>query len=104
MNRMNNDLRLWLDKARDQLPKGTYGVDGWINNEATVKRVKELYKTNDYFKERIEKDRQVFLSAMGEIKEAMIWGEDKNVYVEPIIWTVEHVQRVKYKYRQTTSN
>lgn len=104
MNRMNNDLRLWLDKAQDQLPKGTYGVDGWINNEATVKRVKELYKTNDYFKERIEKDRQVFLSAMGEIKEAMIWGEDKNVYVEPIIWTVEHVQRVKYKYRQTTSN
>lgn len=105
MNRMNNDLRLWLDKARDQLPKGTYGVDGWINNEATVKRVKELYKTNDYFKERIEKDRQVFLASMGEIKEAMIWGEDKNVYVEPIIWTVEHVQRVKYKnYKQTTSN
>ena len=39
-----------------------------------------------------------------EIKEAMLWGSDKNVYVEPIIWTVEHVQRVKYKYAQTTSN
>jgi len=29
-------------------------------------------------------------------------GDD--FYVEPIIWTVEHVQRVKYKYPQTTSN
>ena len=104
MNRTNNDLRTWLDHAPERLPKGTYGVDGWINNAQTVARVKELYKTNDYFKEIIEQDRQGFLATMGEIKHAMMWGLDKNVYVEPIIWTVEHVQRVKYKYRQTTSN
>ena len=104
MNRTNNDLRLWLDKAQDRLPKGPYGVDGWINNAQTVSRVKELYKSNDYFKDLIESDRQGFLAAMGEIKNPMIWGADKNVYVEPIIWTVEYVQRVKYKYAQTRSN
>lgn len=104
MNRTNNDLRLWLDKAPNRLPKGTYGVDGWINNAQTVARVKELYPTNDWWKDQIEKDRQGFLASMGEIKEAMMLGSDLNVYVEPIIWTVEHVQRVKYKYTQTTSN
>jgi hypothetical protein len=104
MNRTNNDLRTWMDKAPNRLPKGTYGVDGWINNASTVARVKELYKTNDYFKEVIESDRQGFLASMGEVKNAMMLGPDKNVYVEPIIWTVEHVQRVKYKYAQTTSN
>jgi hypothetical protein len=104
MNRTNNDLRLWLDKAPDRLPKGPYGVDGWIDNAQTVARVKELYKDNDYFKETIENDRQGFLSAMGEIKKAMMIGPNKNISVEPIIWTVEHVQRVKYKYPQTTSN
>jgi len=104
MNRTSNDLRLWLDKAPNRLPKGTYGVDGWINNAQTVARVKELYPTNEWWQETIEKDRQGFLASMAEIKEAMMWGSDKNVYVEPIIWTVEHVQRVKYKYAQTTSN
>ncbi|MEY4588440.1 MAG: hypothetical protein RL497_516 [Pseudomonadota bacterium] len=104
MNRMNNDMRLWLDKAKDRLPKGKYGVDGWINDAATVKRVKELYKENSYIKETLEKDRQIFLTSMADIKEAMILGDDKNVYVEPIIWTVEYVQRTKYKYKQTTSN
>jgi hypothetical protein len=104
MNRTNNDLRLWMDKAPNRLPKGTYGVDGWIDNAQTVTRVKELYPENTWWKDQIEKDRQGFLASMGEIKEAMIWGSDKNVYVEPIIWTVEHVQRVKYKYPQTTSN
>lgn len=104
MNRTSNDLRLWMDKAPERLPKGTYGVDGWINNAQTVARVKELYKDNDYFKEVIENDRQGFLSAMGEIKKTMMIGPNKNISVEPIIWTVEHVQRVKYKYPQTTSN
>lgn len=104
MNRTNNDLRLWMDKAPDRLPKGAYGVDGWIDDPTTVARVRELYKDNDYFKETIENDRQGFLSAMGEIKKAMMIGPNKNISVEPIIWTVEHVQRVKYKYPQTTSN
>lgn len=104
MNRTNNDLRDWLDNSPDRLPKGKYGVDGWINDTNTVARVKELYPTNEWFKETIEKDRKGFLDAIGKIKDDMIWGEDKNVYVEPVIWTVEYVQRVKYQYKQTTSN
>ena len=104
MNRTNNDLRLWLDKAPSRLPKGQYGVDGWIDDPATVARVRELYKDNDYIRETIENDRQGFLSAMGEIKKEMMIGPNKNISVEPIIWTVEHVQRVKYRYPQTTSN
>lgn len=104
MNRMNNDLRDWLDNAPDRLPKGKYGVDGWINNSATTQRVRELYKPNDEWKKTIESDREIFLRHMSKIQTAMVMGPDKNVYVEPVIWTVEYVQRVKYKYRQTTSN
>lgn len=104
MNRLNNDLRDWLDNSPSRLPKGQYGVDGWVNNPSTVARVRQLYKPNDEWKETIEGDRKVFLEAMGEVNEGMSWGEDKNIYVEPIIWTVEYVQYQKYKYRQTTSN
>ena len=104
MNRASNDLRLWLDKAPDRLPKGPYGVDGWINDPQTVARVKELYKEDSYMKDQIESDRQGFLATMADIKDAMMFGQDKNVYVEPIIWAVEYVQREKYKYPQTTSN
>ncbi|HEY7773677.1 MAG TPA: c-type cytochrome [Marinagarivorans sp.] len=104
MNRASNDLRLWMDKAPERLPKGPYGVDGWIDDAQTVARVKELYKEDAYMKDQIEKDRQGFLAAMADIKDAMMWGADKNVYVEPIIWTVEYVQYEKYQYPQTTSN
>lgn len=104
MNRSNNDLRDWLDNNKNRLPKGQYGVDGWINNANTVARVRELYPTNDEFRDMIEEDRKGFLMSMGKIKEEMVWGVDKNVYVEPIIWTVEYVQRTKYRYPQTTSN
>lgn len=44
------------------------------------------------------------LSSMAQIKQQMIIGPDKNVYVEPVIWTAEYVQRTKYRYPQTTSN
>ena len=104
MNRMNNDIRLWLDKAPDLLPKGPYGADKWKTDAATVKRVRELYKENSVMKAQVEEDRKIFLEAMADIKHEMVWGENKNVYVEPVIWTVEYVQRVKYKYKQTTSN
>jgi hypothetical protein len=40
---------------------------------------------------------------MALIKERMILGTNKNVYVEPVIWTAEYVQRKKYRYSQTTS-
>ena len=41
---------------------------------------------------------------MSSIKQPMMLGPDRNVYVEPVIWTVEYVQRKKYRYPQTTSN
>lgn len=104
MNRTNNDIRNWLDNAQSLLPKGPYGVDGWINDPQMVERVRELYPDNDLVKDMIESDRKTFLEAMGKIKHGMMWGADKNVYVEPVIWTVEYVQHEKYQYPQTTSN
>ena len=104
MNRMGNDMRNWLDNAPDRLPKGPYGVDDWVNNAQKVARVRELYPEENALRETIESDRLTFLTAMGKIKSEMIWGDDKNVYVEPIIWTVEYAQRTKYNYPQTTSN
>jgi hypothetical protein len=104
LNRMNNDLRDWLDEESPKLPKGPYGVDGWINNSETVRRVRELYPPSSVTRGYVEQGRQTFLGAMAKIKQGMILGPDKNVYVEPVIWTVEYVQRVKYRYPQTTSN
>ena len=34
INRSNNDLRDWLDEGGARLPKGEYGVDGWVNDPA----------------------------------------------------------------------
>ena len=52
----------------------------------------------------IEAARKTFLEAMADIKHGMMIGADKNLFVEPVIWTVEYVQRNKYGYPQTTSN
>ncbi len=104
MNRMTNDLRIGLDGNPGILPKGKYGVDGWINDSSTVNRVKELYPSNDWWQDRVEADRKAYLETIGKIKEAMFIGDDKNAYGEPIVWTAEYVQRVKYKYAQTRSN
>jgi hypothetical protein len=104
LNRVNNDLRDWLDEASPKLPKGPYGVDGWVNHEETVNRVKELYPPSSVIRGYVEEGRQTFLGAMAQIKQAMLLGPDKNVHVEPVIWTVEYVQRQKYRYPQTTSN
>jgi len=40
---------------------------------------------------------------MAEIKQEMILGMDKNVYVEPAIWTIEWA-RDHYDYPVTRSN
>jgi hypothetical protein len=104
MNRVNNNLRDWIDEASPELPKGPYGVDPWVNNADTVKRVRELYPPSSIIRSYIEQGRQTFLEPLAEIKHNMILGPDKNVYVEPVIWTVEYVQRRKYRYPQTTSN
>ena len=52
---------------------------------------------------RIEDDRRLFLGAMAQIKQQMILGVDKNVYVEPAIWTIEWA-RAFYDYPVTRSN
>lgn len=104
MNRVNNDLRDWLDENPARLPKGPYGVDAWINDAAKVARVRELYPPSSVIREYNEDARKTFLGAMSEIRQGMMLGIDRNLYVEPVIWTVEYVQRKKYKYPQTTSN
>lgn len=104
MNRINNDLRDWLDESPSRLPKGQYGVDGWINDPTTVARVRDLYPPSGVIRGYVEEARKTFLGAMADIKQGMVLGADKNIYVEPVIWTVEYVQRQKYKYPQTTSN
>lgn len=103
MNRANNDIRDWLDAGGNRLPKGQYGVDGWVNNPDTVKRVRDLYPPSSEMRTKMEQDRRVFLNAMADIKQGMILGVDKNTYVEPIIWTAEWAQR-HYKYPVTRSN
>jgi hypothetical protein len=103
MNRSNNDLRDWLDEGGNRLPKGKWGVENWVNNPATVSRVRELYPPSSTMRVKIENDRRVFLTAMAQIKQQMILGVDKNVYVEPAIWTIEWA-RNHYKYPVTRSN
>jgi hypothetical protein len=104
LNRVNNNLRDWLDEDSPKMPKGPYGADGWINNRKVVDRVKELYPPSSAIRPLVEQGRQNFLQSMASIKQGMMLGTDKNVYVEPVIWTVEYVQRKKYRYPQTTSN
>lgn len=103
MNRGSDDLREGLDNQPDSLPKGEHGVDSWIDDESVKAQVRTLYATNDTVHAQMEADRRPFLSAMGQIKSAMIAGPDKNLYVEPIIWTVEWAQK-HYGYPQARSN
>jgi hypothetical protein len=104
LNRVNNDLRDWLDEGSPRLPTGPYGVDSWINDSAIVNRVKELYPPSSVVRGYVEEGRQTFLRSMASIKEGMVIGPDQNLYVEPVVWTVEYVQGKKYRYPQTTSN
>ncbi|WP_437520551.1 hypothetical protein WME79_27130 [Sorangium sp. So ce726] len=103
MNRGDNDLRDWLDEGGARLPKGQHGVDGWIDDENVVSQVKELYPPSGVMRPRMEDDRRVFLAAMSKMKREMILGSDKNVFVEPTIWTIEWAQKF-YKYAPTRSN
>lgn len=103
MNRGNNDLRDWLDFDRDELPKGVHGVDGWINDQAVVDQVKELYPPSTVMRPRMETDRRRYLATMAQIKAAMMLGNERNTYVEPAIWTIEWA-RDFYKYPTTRSN
>ena len=103
MNRGSNNLRDWLDNSPELLPHGARGVDAWINDTAVVDQVRKLYPPNDVVHKQMEDDRRPFLGAMWQIKKDMVAGPDKNVYVEPIIWTVEWAQKF-YSYPQERSN
>ncbi len=82
MNRVNNNLRDWLDESSPRLPRGPYGVDSWINDRKTVARVKELYPPSSVIRPYVEEGRQTFLGAMAQIKQEMMLGTEKNIYVE----------------------
>ena len=83
--------------------EGEHGVDGWIDDANVVAQVKELYPPSSVMRPRMEDDRRVFLAAMSKMKREMILGPDKNVYVEPTIWTIEWAQSF-YRYPTTRSN
>jgi len=103
MKRSNNNLRDWLDEGGAQIPHGNNGAGEWVNDPATVKRVRELYKPSSEMRTKMENDRRIYLDAMAKINEAMILGADKNTYVEPIVWTTEWAQK-HYKYPVARSN
>jgi mono/diheme cytochrome c family protein len=103
MKRSNNDLRDWLDEGGARIPKGANGAGEWVNDPATVKRVRELYKPSSEMRPKMEDDRRIYLDAMSKIKEGMVLGVDKNTYVEPIVWTTEWAQKY-YKYPIARSN
>lgn len=103
MNRSSNDLRDWLDESPARLPDGQYGVDSWLEDADVVAQVRDLYPPTSELRALQEQDRLPFLQAMAKIKRGMLRGVDKNLYVEPLIWTIEHAQS-KYAYPQTRSN
>ena len=65
--------------------------------------MRELYPPTSELRALQEQDRRTFIEAMTQIKRGMVRGVDKNLYVEPLIWTIEHAQE-KYDYPQTRSN
>jgi hypothetical protein len=85
MKRSNNDLRDWLDEGGQKIPKGDDGAGAWINDAATVKRVREIYKPSSEMRTKMEGDRRIYFDAMAKVKDGMILGVDKNTYVEPIV-------------------
>lgn len=95
MKRENNDLR-------DKLDDGSLKAS-WTSDNAVVEHVRKLYPQTKVVREVIENDHKLFLDAMLKIREGMMLGEDKNLYVEPIINTFEWAQ-VFYKYADTLAN
>jgi hypothetical protein len=95
MKRENADLR-------DQLDDGTLKAS-WTSDSSTVERVRKLYPTTKALRQIIEDDHKDFLGAMVKIRDGMVLGDDKNVYVEPIVWTFEWAQ-IHYRYADTVAN
>jgi hypothetical protein len=101
LNRGNNDLRDWLDTG--SLPKGPSGADGWINDAATAEQVRALYPPSSVMRPQQEADRRIYLAATSKVRTAMVLGPNKNLFVEPIVWTFEWAQK-HYNYKATRSN
>jgi cytochrome c553 len=95
MKRENNDLR-------DKLENGSLDAP-WTSDASIVERVRELYPTTEETRQIIENDHIPFYEAMLQIREGMILGEDKNLYVEPIVNTFEWAQ-IYYGYPSTLAN
>jgi hypothetical protein len=101
MNRGDNDLRDWLDEGK--LPTGETGADRWIGDETIKAQVRTLYPPSSVIRPQMEDDRRIYLKAMAKVRSGMLLGADKNVYVEPIVWSFEWAQR-HYRYAATRSN
>jgi hypothetical protein len=95
MERENNDLRDWLES-------GSLNAS-WRSDPNIVERMRQLYPTTQETREIIENDHTAFYEAMLQIREGMILGEDKNLYVEPIVNTFEWAQ-IYYGYPSTLAN
>jgi hypothetical protein len=95
-------MKLANNGLRRQLEKGTLDAD-WTSDPSVVERVRELYPTTAETREIIESDHTPFYEAMLQIREGMIMGEDKNLYVEPIVNTFEWAQ-IHYGYHSTVAN
>lgn len=120
MNRASNNLRDWLDEGNETavdysqlttkqiknglgLPAGEHGVDKWIGDAKIKEQVRQYYPPSSVMRPQMEADRRPFLEAIGKIKNGMVVGPDKNLHVEPIVWTYEWAQK-HYKYPQERSN
>ncbi len=119
MNRASDNLRDWLDenpnptptselpvaslKNPGQLPTGPHGVDGWIDDDNVKAQVRQYYVPSSALHPQIEADRRPYLSAIAQIKNGMVIGPDKNLHVEPVVWTFEWAQK-HYGYPQERSN
>lgn len=102
MKRGNNNMRDWLDENPSLFPSGDHGVDVWIGDSEYVSRVRELYKPSHKMRRVMEQDRRTFLQTMGKIQKGMIVGPDKNVYQEPVIWSIEWAKKY-YQFPLTRS-
>jgi hypothetical protein len=65
--------------------------------------VRALYPPSTVTRPQQESDRRIYLAAMAKIRSAMVLGADKNVFVEPIVWTFEWAQQ-HYGYKATRSS
>ena len=95
MNRASNDLS-------DRLDTGVL-TNSWVNDPNVANQVREIYPPSSVLRPEIENDRRTFFDAMAKIRGGMVLGPNKNLHVEPIVWTFEWAQQ-HYSYTDTVSN